>query len=144
MTRPTPCASNATWLSRRPQAFKAWTLPEHVAQWWDAAGERLVTCEIDLRIGGAFTFISKSHPHMPFTGTYEEVTPPNRLVFTAMAAKGVVALQPKGSGTHMVVEIVCGSADMLEHYKTVGVAVGTAQTMDNLVRFTGQAVVNAG
>jgi uncharacterized protein YndB with AHSA1/START domain len=126
------------------RAFKAWTLPEQVAQWWDAAGDRLVTCEIDLRIGGAFTFISKSHPHMAFTGVYEEITPPNRLVFEAMAAKGVVTLQPNGSGTHMVVEIICGSAEMLEQYKQVGVAVGTSQTLDNLVGYVSQAALAEG
>jgi uncharacterized protein YndB with AHSA1/START domain len=124
------------------QAFKAWTLPEHMAQWWDAAGDRLVTCEIDLQVGGAFTFISKSHPHMPFTGTYSEITPPTRLVFTAMTAKGVVTLEPRGAGTHMTVEIVCGSAEMLEHYMTVGVAVGTSQTLDNLVGYVGEVATS--
>jgi uncharacterized protein YndB with AHSA1/START domain len=126
------------------QAFKAWTLPEQVACWWDAAGEQLVTCEIDLRIGGAFTFISKSHPHMPFTGTYSEIAPPNRLVFGAMAAKGIVTLEARGAGTHMTVEIVCGSAEMLEHYKQVGVAVGTSQTLDNLVGYVREAALAEG
>jgi uncharacterized protein YndB with AHSA1/START domain len=120
------------------QAFRAWTMPEQMACWWDAAGDRLVTCEIDLRVGGTFTFISKSHPHMPFTGAYEEITPPNRLVFTAMAAKGVVTFEHRGLGTHMTVEIVCGSAEMLEHYMTVGAAVGTSQTLDNLVVHMGE------
>jgi uncharacterized protein YndB with AHSA1/START domain len=117
------------------QVFKAWTMPEHMACWWDAAGDRLETCEIDLRVGGAFTFVSKSHPHMPFTGTYSEITPPTRLVFSAMAATGVVILEARNSGTHMTVEIVCASAEMLEHHMQVGVAVGTSQTLDNLVGY---------
>ena len=53
--------------------FKAWTGPEHVRCWWDAAGEPLAICEIDLRPGGAFRFVSRAHPEMPFTGVYLEI-----------------------------------------------------------------------
>ena len=38
----------------RAEIFDAWTKPEHVACWWDAAGEPLAACEIDLRPGGSF------------------------------------------------------------------------------------------
>ena len=38
----------------RAQIFEAWTRPEDVTCWWDAAGERLAVCEIDLRPGGYF------------------------------------------------------------------------------------------
>jgi len=33
----------------RAEIFEAWTNPEHVACWWDPAGEPLAACEIDLR-----------------------------------------------------------------------------------------------
>ena len=38
------------------RVFAAWTEPEQLAQWWDATGEKLAACEIDLRPGGAFRF----------------------------------------------------------------------------------------
>jgi len=69
----------------RTDIFEAWTRPEHVRCWWDAAGEPLTVCEIDLRPGGAFKFVSKGHPDMAFTGTYHEIAPPERLVFEAIA-----------------------------------------------------------
>jgi uncharacterized protein YndB with AHSA1/START domain len=53
--------------------FEAWTRPEHVACWWDAAGEPLTACEIDLRPGGAFKFVVRSHPEMAFAGIYQEI-----------------------------------------------------------------------
>jgi uncharacterized protein YndB with AHSA1/START domain len=123
------------------QVFRAWTAPEHLAQWWDAAGERLMTCEVDLRVGGAFKFVTAGHPDMPFAGTYSEITPPHRLVFQAMGAEGRVVIEVHGKGARLTVEIACGSAAMLEQYAKAGVAVGTSQTLDNLVGYLdGEAV----
>jgi uncharacterized protein YndB with AHSA1/START domain len=106
-----------------------------MARWWDAAGEPLAVCEIDLRVGGSFTFISKGHPEMPFTGTYREITPPERLIFDALGAIGRVVLRESAGKTHMSVEIECRSAEHLEQYLKMGVDVGTAQTLDNLVAY---------
>jgi uncharacterized protein YndB with AHSA1/START domain len=119
----------------RAQIFEAWTKPEHVACWWDAAGEKLATCEIDLRAGGAFKFVSKGHPEMPFAGTYREIAPPDRLVFEALGATGRVVLRDVAGKTHMTVEIECRSADQLAQYLQMGVDVGTSQTLDNLVAY---------
>jgi uncharacterized protein YndB with AHSA1/START domain len=119
----------------RADIFEAWTKPEHVTCWWDAAGEPLTICEIDLRPGGAFKFVSRGHPEMAFTGAYHEITPPERLVFEAIGALGRVLLQDVGGQTHMTVEIECGSAEQLEQYLKMGVDTGTSQTLDNLVGY---------
>jgi uncharacterized protein YndB with AHSA1/START domain len=115
------------------QIFEAWTKPEHVTLWWDAAGEPLTVCEIDLRPGGSFKFISKGHPEMPFAGIYREIASPDRLVFEALGATGRVMLEESGGKTHMTVEIECRSAEHLDQYLKMGVDVGTAQSLDNLV-----------
>ena len=119
----------------REMVFEAWTTPEQLACWWDAGGERLSVCEMDLRPGGAFRFVAPSHAHMAFTGTYLTIDPPERLEFEAMDAIGRVLLDEVDGGTRMTVEIVCTSADHLEHYIKLGVANGTSQTCDNLVAF---------
>lgn len=119
----------------RVMVFEAWTTPEHLACWWDAGGERLLVCEMDLRPGGSFRFVSPSHAHMPFTGIYLTIDPPARLEFEAMDALGRVLLDEAGDGTRMTVEIVCTSAEHLDHYIKLGVANGTSQTCDNLVAF---------
>ena len=115
------------------EAFAAWTQPEQVAVWWDPTGQRLARCDIDLRVGGGFAFAAASHPDRPFTGTYREISPPHRLVFDAMGAEGRVNLDSEGQGTLMRVEIVCSSPEHLEQFVGMGVAVGTSQTLDNLV-----------
>jgi uncharacterized protein YndB with AHSA1/START domain len=119
----------------RSEIFEAWTQPEQVTCWWDCAGEPLQVCEIDLRPGGAFKFMTKGHPEMPFAGTYREIAPPERLVFEAMGATGRVILQDIAGRTQMTVEIECKSADQLEQYLKMGIDTGTSQTLDNLVAY---------
>lgn len=106
-----------------------------MTQWWDATGKPLARCEIDLRVGGTFVFVVQDHPEMPFTGIYREIVPGERIVFDALGSVGRVDLQDKASGTHMVVEIACTSAAQLEQFVKMGVHVGTARTLDNLVTY---------
>lgn len=120
------------------QLFTAWTEPEHVTQWWDASGKPLVRCEIDLRVGGHFSYVVQDHPEMPFAGVYREIVPNERLVFDALGAIGRVTLQGRDHGTHMIVEIICASAEQLEQFIQMGVHIGTSGTMDNLVRHLGE------
>jgi uncharacterized protein YndB with AHSA1/START domain len=119
----------------RAQIFEAWTQPEHVACWWDPAGDQLVECDIDLRPGGTFKFVSRGHADMPFCGTYREIARPDRLVFDALGSTGRVTLEEDDGETRMVVEIDCGTPEHLEQFLKMGVEVGTAQTLDNLVGY---------
>jgi uncharacterized protein YndB with AHSA1/START domain len=119
----------------RAQVFAAWTRPEHVTQWWDSTGKPLAKCEIDLRVGGTFTYFVQDYPEMPFAGVYREIVTNERLVFDALGALGRVTLQERNGGTHMTVEIVCTSAEQMEQFVQMQVQIGTSGTMDNLVRY---------
>jgi len=68
----------------RKLVFDAFTKPEHVARWWGPNGSKLSVCEIDLRAGGAWRFVSRmaDGKEYAFYGTYREVAPPDRLVYT--------------------------------------------------------------
>ena len=123
------------------QIFAAWTQPEQVTTWWDAAGDPLAACEIDLRPGGVFKFVTKSHPAMPFVGSYREIAPPDRLVFDALGATGRVVLRDVAGKTQLTVEIECRSAEQLDQYLQMGVDVGTSQTLDNLVAYARRRLV---
>jgi len=117
----------------------AWTTPEQLAQWWDATGEKLAICDMDLRPGGAFRFVTRHHPDKPVTGTYREISPPTLLTFEANGAMGKVLLDRQGAGTRMTVEIACRSADHLAQFVAMGVAAGTSRTLDNLAVYLGMA-----
>lgn len=116
------------------QVFEAWTRPEHVTCWWDPTGEPLAECEIDLRPGGAFRFVSRHSPG-PFAGVYREIAPPRRLVFEAMGAIGRVILDETDGKTLLTVKIECGTAEQLEQYLKMGIDTGTARTLDHLVAY---------
>jgi uncharacterized protein YndB with AHSA1/START domain len=121
------------------RVFAAWTEPEQIAQWWDATGEKLAACEIDLRPGGAFRFATSHHPEKPFTGVYRDIAPPTRLVFEANGATGKVLLAERAGGTRMTVEIACRSPDHLAQFVAMGIAAGTSRTLDNLASHLGRA-----
>ncbi|MGO4501471.1 MULTISPECIES: SRPBCC family protein [unclassified Dyella] len=67
--------------------FEAWSKPELFKQWWvpKSVGMSLVSCDMDVRTGGTYRLVF-SHPAfdqpMAFFGTYREVTPHRRLVWT--------------------------------------------------------------
>lgn len=64
--------------------FQAWTMPEHIRQWWGCAQFRLTVCEVDLRPGGAWEFVMSTpgSGEYRFHGTYQEVSRPDKLVYT--------------------------------------------------------------
>ena len=116
-------------------AFAAWTEPSHVQCWWDPSGAPLARCEIDLRVGGSFSFSSQAHPDRPFTGVYRRIERPGLLAFDAFGAAGRVSLTGTAKQTLMTVEIVCSSPEHLQQFVDMGVAVGTSRTLDNLVEY---------
>lgn len=67
--------------------FEAWSKPELFKLWWvpQSAGMSLVSCEMDIRTGGKYR-LEFRHPAfdqpMAFFGTYKEVTPNKRIVWT--------------------------------------------------------------
>jgi uncharacterized protein YndB with AHSA1/START domain len=134
-------AANAIVMTRtfsapREDIFAAWTRPAQVACWWDASGAPLAACEIDLRPGGAFRFATQGRPEIPpFSGVYREISPPEKIVFDAMGAVGTVLLREVGGTTLMTVSIACPSAQHLDQFLQMGVDVGTARTLDNLVAY---------
>lgn len=117
------------------KVFSAWTDPGQVRQWWDPSGVPLKHCRIDLRPGGSFEFANADSAGPAFQGVYREVSPPHRLVFDALGAVGQVQLEPKAGDTRLTVTIKCASAEHLKHFVEMGVEIGTAQTLDNLVDF---------
>lgn len=68
----------------RRLVFDAWTKPELLARWFGARGWNLVVCEIDLRVGGTWRFVSRSSDgaEMGHGGVYREIVRPGRLTYT--------------------------------------------------------------
>jgi uncharacterized protein YndB with AHSA1/START domain len=75
-----------TFDAPRRLVFDAWTRPELLMRWFGARGWHLVRCEVDLRVGGAWRFVSRGPggTEMGQGGTYREVVPFDRLVYTEL------------------------------------------------------------
>jgi uncharacterized protein YndB with AHSA1/START domain len=75
------------------QVWKAWTDPEILKQWWGPKNVSIPTCEIDLKVGGAFHIVMEAGEAMgPYKGTlwpmlakFTEIEPNARLAYTAQA-----------------------------------------------------------
>jgi len=64
--------------------FDALTKPELLGRWYGTAGWSLEVCDIDLRVGGAWRFVSRRPDGKTIGqyGVYREIIPGERLVFT--------------------------------------------------------------
>ncbi|MBB4634341.1 SRPBCC family protein [Longimicrobium terrae] len=63
--------------------FKAYTTPELVRRWWACETTKWVVCEIDLRVGGSWRYVTLDQGmEIGFHGEYREIDRPHRLVTT--------------------------------------------------------------
>jgi uncharacterized protein YndB with AHSA1/START domain len=63
--------------------FRAWSEPEHLAQWWGPQGFAWVSGAFDFRPGGVFHYCMKAPNGSEMWGkfVYREIAPPKRIVF---------------------------------------------------------------
>lgn len=66
------------------RVFAAWTTPEVIKQWFGPDTCRVLSAEVDLRVGGAYRMevLSEQHGSVAVRGMYREITPPSKLVYT--------------------------------------------------------------
>jgi len=87
--------------------WKAWTEPEHFMKWYGPKGFTAPTCEIDLREGGRHLWSMQSPDgrQMYFTGSYKEVVPMERLVYTDASSDAVGNVMGMGEGKHESMDV---------------------------------------
>jgi predicted lactoylglutathione lyase/uncharacterized protein YndB with AHSA1/START domain len=70
----------------RDAVYAAFTQPDSLRRWFGPAGFTLPGCELDLRVGGAYRFVMRGpdDEDYPMHGTYQEISPEEKLVFTAV------------------------------------------------------------
>jgi uncharacterized protein YndB with AHSA1/START domain len=80
-----PVISWRRFVSAPPElVWKVFTEGEHLSNWWGPASLALVVCDIDLRPGGTYRFVSRAPDggEYAFHGEYRVVDRPHRLVTT--------------------------------------------------------------
>ena len=122
----------------RALVFEAWTKAEHIARWWDPSGVPLAVCEIDLRPTGAFRWVNRApdggEGHS-FAGIYQEIIPPEKLVFAGMAGTGTLVFAEEGKKTRLTIIMDCASKQDRDVMLQMRVDAGTAQTLENLAAY---------
>jgi uncharacterized protein YndB with AHSA1/START domain len=132
-----------TFDAPRAAVFEAWTKAEHVKHWWDPSGVPLSVCEIDLRPNGAFRWVNSAHGgEHTFTGTYREIMPPERLVFTVKMFPSrpdpltTVLFSEEGNNkTMLIMKIECNSVEDRDALLQMRMDVGTGKTLKNLADY---------
>ena len=117
--------------------FEAWTKAELFRQWWlpKSMGMSLRSCELDARVGGKYR-LEFEPDAMAFFGTYLEVTPHSRLVWTnEEGGEGgpvtTVTFEEEGGRTRLVMHELYSSKEALDAAGT-GAADATVETFAQL------------
>jgi uncharacterized protein YndB with AHSA1/START domain len=96
------------------EVFRAWTDPETIRRWFGPGEFTCPQAEVDLRPGGTYRLAMQPTAGEPFivAGTYREIDPPSRLVYTwrwetgpaADGSESLVAVEfhPQGDQTELV------------------------------------------
>jgi uncharacterized protein YndB with AHSA1/START domain len=124
--------------------FEAWSKAELLRQWWvpKSAGLTLLSCEADVRVGGGYrlVFSYQGSEPMAFFGTYLEVVPPSRLVWTNDEAGDAgqvttVTFEERAGKTLVVMHELYPSKEALDAAIASGSQEGTLETFEQLDEF---------
>jgi uncharacterized protein YndB with AHSA1/START domain len=122
--------------------FKAWTTPEYLQQWLGPRELEMISCEIDLRVGGRYRYVHRSPDGQEygFGGTYLEIDAPHRMVCTSVfelmpqfEAIETLTLEEKDGGTLITTHTRHGSVEARDaHLSGGGMEAGMTDGYDRL------------
>jgi uncharacterized protein YndB with AHSA1/START domain len=128
----------------RELVFEAYTNPEHVRNWWGPRSSTKVLFEAEVRPGGSWRYVilSGEGDEVPFTGVYQEVTPPDRLVYTEVydvapfnsgdPALNTVTFTAEKGRTVVSVTTVYPTKEVRDYVLSTGMEGGAAESYDRL------------
>jgi uncharacterized protein YndB with AHSA1/START domain len=130
----------------RAQVWDAWTIPEHLKQWFVPTPWTVSECEIDLRPGGMFRTVMRSPDgtDYPNVGCFLEVVRHERLVFTDALAPGfrpaenpfftaVISMRDVAGGSEYTAHAMHRCPDDREKHEKMGFHSGWSTCLDQLV-----------
>ena len=133
----------------RELVYRAWTDPKQLAMWFPPEGFTSPRCELDVRPGGVFRVDMKAPDGPPFDGavfpgpgTFREVVPNERLVFTMTPDLGdgrtmptvvtTVRFEEHAGKTKLTVEQTLPTVADFEVMAKQGMREGINQSLDKL------------
>jgi uncharacterized protein YndB with AHSA1/START domain len=134
------------------KVWKAWTDPKLLQQWWGPAGVTNPTCKWQAEAGGDIHIVMLTGESLgelagtewPMTGTFKEVEPMKKLVFTSNALRdgkailtnlNTVTFSEKEGKTTMNLYVVVMMATPEAQFALKGMDMGWSQSIDKLAKF---------
>jgi uncharacterized protein YndB with AHSA1/START domain len=130
-----------TFNAPRQLVFDALTKPELLRKWYGPKGWDLVVCEVDLRVGGAWRFVSQREngKNIGQYGVYTEIVVPSRIVNTELwedwdagETLAAVNLIDLGGRTLYECTTLFPSREVRDSILKSGLEPGAAETFDRL------------
>jgi len=128
----------------RSLVFDALTKPELLKRWYGARGWSLVVCEIDLKVGGAWRFVTRrpDGKQIGQRGVYREIVRPERLVNTESwedwnpgEVLVTTVLVEQGGETTFTSTLLFPSQEVRDTLLESGMTSGAAETYDRLAEY---------
>ena len=140
-------AITRTFRAPAAKVFAAYTDPKQLAQWWAPWGGSFKVESMDVRPGGTYRYVQSmpGRPTMAFVGSYLEVKPVTRLVYTFQVegqpniVTATVELREADGTTHLTLTNDYGTKEALDAAMKYGAVNGSKLAVDNLAKFLGVA-----
>lgn len=109
--------------------FAAWTTPDQIKQWLGPREMQMVSCEVDLRVGGKYRYVHKGPDGQEygFSGRCVEIDRPHKLVCTSVfemmpefEAVETLTLEARDGGTMITTHTRHGSIEARDGHLSGG------------------------
>lgn len=106
-----------TFDAARDRVFDALTQAEQIVKWFQPTNMTLVSCDVDLKVGGTFRYVFRrpSGARIEMRGTFLEIIPPARLVhnesydFSPLTVQTITILEEVGGRTVLTQTVLYAS-----------------------------------
>jgi uncharacterized protein YndB with AHSA1/START domain len=143
VTLPSDCEILITRQFDAPAAlvFKAWTTPELVKRWWGFDSSEWLVCEIDLREGGSWRYLTREEGgyEVGFHGEYRSIERPHRIVSTEVfegmpdgAALDTIVFEERAGVTTMSITVLHTCKEHRDGHIASGMEGGMQVSMNRL------------
>ena len=122
----------------RDLVWRAWSEPEHIAQWWGPKGFTNTIQEMDFRPGGVWRLVMHGPDETDYQNKsiYREIVKPERIVYSHVSGplfEATVTFTSVGKRTRVEVRMVFESAELRDKVaKEFGAVEGLDQTLERL------------
>lgn len=133
--------------------FAAWTDPRHIRRWWCPPDATMVSCEIDLRVGGKWRYVVRGADgtELAWSGTCLALEPPTRLVSTEVfepfpdaQATDTLTLVESDGVTTMTIDVIHATQENRDGHLASGMEEGLQHALDRVEAILGELATRPG